>query len=41
MDMPMQIGHGAQLTGRAPSIDFLLWDLSWFPGAAGNIIMCL
>jgi hypothetical protein len=35
----MQIGQGAQWTGRAPPVVVLPWDLPWFPGAAGNILM--
>jgi hypothetical protein len=37
----MQIGQGAQWTGRAPPVVVLLWDLPWFPGAAGNKLMWL
>jgi hypothetical protein len=32
----MQTGQGAQWTERAHPIVALLWDLPWFPGAAGN-----
>jgi hypothetical protein len=40
-DMPMQIGQGAEWTGRAPSVVVLLWDLPWFPSATGNRLMWL
>jgi hypothetical protein len=39
--MSMQIGQGAQWSGRVLPIVVLLWDLPWFSGAAGNRLMWL
>jgi hypothetical protein len=37
----MKIGKGAQWTEREHMVVVLLWDLSWFPSAAGNKVMWL
>jgi hypothetical protein len=37
-DMPIQIEHKVQWTGRAHPIDILTWSLPQFPDAAGNEI---